>query len=208
MQHSSFIDIEIDVRVEVLAIQVLMRTTAIQGLISKQIGNSGEIRHDLEERFRIDVLIKFRIKRADRTDIFCHRFATDVAELVLRLFLIEARKVSNQSFANLGLKEVVDLDVAEGKCALKSVPDISGVSDSLLVNHCKNLIKAVDFEVNFEDVSFKQCSHDKDVAPTAIVDVGYFIKMLQEIRHKKRSERQASRLSELNQRSLPLADHL
>ena len=53
MQHSSFIDVEIDVRVEVLTIQVLMRPTAKQGLISKQVGNAGQVRDYLEERFQL-----------------------------------------------------------------------------------------------------------------------------------------------------------
>ena len=135
MQHSPFIDVEIDVRVEVLTIQVLMRATAKEGLIRKQVGNAGQVRDYLEERFRIDVVIKARIKLADRTDIFYHRFASNVPELIHRLFLVETREVPKQPFANLRLKEVVDLDVAEGKGALKSMPDIRCVGDNLLVNH-------------------------------------------------------------------------
>jgi len=76
MQHSPFIDVEIDVRVEVLSIEVLMRPTAKQGLISKQVGNAGQVKDYLEERFRIDVGIKASIKRADRTDIFYDRFSS------------------------------------------------------------------------------------------------------------------------------------
>ena len=52
-----------------------------------------------------------------------------MSDLVCGLFRIEAWKIPHKRVANLWLKEVIDLDVAEGACFLESTGDLYSFLD-------------------------------------------------------------------------------
>ena len=58
MQHAPFVDVKVDMRVEVLPVQIFMRATTKERLVCYQIGNAGNFRHNVEEWLRVDEVVK------------------------------------------------------------------------------------------------------------------------------------------------------
>src|SRR6516162_21328 len=136
MQHAPFVDVKVDMRVEVLPVQVFMCAATKERLVCYQIGNAGNFRDCVEERLRVDEVVKLRIERTHRPDIFNNSLASNVSHLVRGLFRVEAWKIPEKRVANVWFKKVIDLDMAERACFLESTADLNGVLDDLLVNHC------------------------------------------------------------------------
>src|SRR5262249_2548087 len=136
MQHAPFVDVKVDMRVEVLPAQIFMRAATKERLVCYQIGNACNFRHCIEEWLRVDEVVKRRIERTHRPDIFNNGLASNVSHLVRGLSRVEVWKIPEKRVANFWLKKVIDLDVAEGACFLESTADLNGVLDHLLVNHC------------------------------------------------------------------------
>src|SRR5450755_721675 len=113
MQHESLVDVEVDVDIEALPAEVVVRAAAKERLVGDQVGDAGELAHRGQERLGIDVLVERPVERADFRNVLDDRFASHQAKLVGRALFVEYRKVAKKRIAVVRIEKMVDGDMAK-----------------------------------------------------------------------------------------------
>src|SRR3990167_5604897 len=105
--------IEIDVRVQRLAVAVVVRAAAEIVRVVEQVGYAGDAGDQPEEILRLDERIESGIGRAQRADPLEYRLAPHLSVFVDGVAGIELRKFRKQGRRNIGLQEAVDHNMTE-----------------------------------------------------------------------------------------------
>ena len=129
------LEVEIDVAIELLAVDVLVRPAAKKGRIAVQILDAGHRRHRREEFRRQEIAINLAVEPADVLDVADHSLAAIFAKLIAGELAIERRKVTQQRFRRPVGEEVFDANMLKGLRGLKALPVGRGFGDYRGRNH-------------------------------------------------------------------------
>jgi hypothetical protein len=127
--------VEIDVRVELLPLEVLVRPAAEEGRVAQEVFHARQRRDGLQKLLRLDVLGDAPVEGADLLYLLEDGLAADLAHLVERLLRVEGREVAEHLLGLGRLKKVVDHDVAEGLGGDELLPVLLDPVENALVNH-------------------------------------------------------------------------
>ena len=85
VQPLGFVIIEIHMRVQILTMQVFVRAAAIERWVEEEVGDAGDLAHEVEKRSGLDQFVKFAVSRSDLADARIDSLAPHTAvDLVLR----------------------------------------------------------------------------------------------------------------------------
>jgi hypothetical protein len=135
MQHPPLVDIEVDVDIQSLPIEILVRSSAEQRLVCDQIGDPGQRRHRVEEGTGIDIAVELAVEGADRRHTVDHGFSADCSVLVDRPAAVECGKIGKERFGRRGLEKVFDQDVTKWRRVLEALADTGRSIQNFGTNH-------------------------------------------------------------------------
>ena len=105
--------VEIDVRIEILAVAVFVRAAAEVPRVVEKVGNSGEPPDQIEQRRRLHQIVERGVGRTESAHFFDRRLVADLAVFVARVAALERREFGEKLRRIVRREEVVDDDVAE-----------------------------------------------------------------------------------------------
>src|SRR5438105_13724981 len=105
--------------VELLPVDILVGTAAVERGIAAQVLDAGKRRHRRQKPRRHQVVVELGIKRTDLLDTADDGFAAIFTELVAGIFAVEWREIPQRRLRRSLRKEIVDADMLERPRGLK-----------------------------------------------------------------------------------------
>ena len=105
--------IEIDVRIQLLAIQIFVRAASNVFRIVQQIRNAGDAAHQFQKFRAADHLVELGVGRSQASQVGEHGFAARFAAFVESMSGVEGRELGHEPAAKFWIQKLVDRDVAE-----------------------------------------------------------------------------------------------
>src|SRR5579862_5722983 len=103
--------VKVHVRVQFLAVPIVMRSAAVHFRIDHEIRNTGNAAHQIQKRRGGNGLIQLLVGCADFADLGVHGLVAGVAKFVPGELRIEARKVGQKPFGEARFEKILDSQV-------------------------------------------------------------------------------------------------
>jgi len=117
--------VEIHVRIQIMALAVLVRTAAEVPRVVQQLGYRRDAADQIEQLARPDQFVEGSVARADSADPLDRGLAAELTVLIARVAALERRKFVEQPRRILCREEIIDDDMAERLASYKA-PAYSG----------------------------------------------------------------------------------